>query len=128
MENYSKQLIVRLAKKPVNSNDVFLFHKTTHRTVYDQARAECSNCDEVLLYNEKREITEFTNANILVKINGQLFTPPVECGLLAGTFRQYLLDQNRITEKVITLDKLAQSDEILLINSVRKFHSIKMLM
>ncbi|MEJ2546074.1 MAG: aminodeoxychorismate synthase component I, partial [Calditrichaceae bacterium] len=60
IENYYKPLKVRLAKKPIDSNDVFLFHKTTHRSVYDQARAECPDCDEVLLFNEKGEITEFT--------------------------------------------------------------------
>ena len=127
MENYSKPQKAKLAKKPVDSNDTFLFHKTTHRNVYDQARVECPECEEVLLFNEKGEITEFTNANVLVKINGQLFTPPVECGLLSGTYRQYLLDQKMIQEKVITLDMLKQSEEIILINSVRKSQKIQLI-
>ena len=125
--NYSKPLKVRLAKNSVDSNDIFLFHKTTYRSVYDQARAECPECDEVLLYNEKGELTEFTNANVLVKINGQLYTPPVDCGLLAGTHRQFMLDRKEIYEKVISLEMFEQCQEVYLINSVRKMITVYLL-
>ncbi|MBN1407093.1 MAG: aminodeoxychorismate synthase component I [Calditrichaceae bacterium] len=120
MENNAKPLKVRLAKNPVNSNDIFLFHKTTNRSVYDRAREESPDCDEIILFNETEEITELTNANIVVKINGKLYTPPVKCGLLAGTYRQYLLDRKEITEKPILLKSFKQHENIYLINSVRR--------
>ncbi len=47
-------MIVALAKNPVDSQDVFLFHKTTHRFVYDQAKADFPDCDDVILWNESR--------------------------------------------------------------------------
>ena len=127
ISTYLKTLKVRLAKNPVDSNDVFLFHKTTHRTVYDQAMAENPDCDDVLLFNEKNEITEFTNANVIVKIKDTLYTPPVECGLLAGTYRQFMLDQKAIREKVITLKMFGQAKEVYLINSVRKMINVQIL-
>ena len=127
METYSRPLKVCLAKNPVNSDNIFLFHKTTYRDVYDQIKNECPDCDELLLYNERDEITEFTNANVLVKIEGQFYTPPVTSGLLGGTFRQYLLDQKKIKEKIITKEMLNQSEEIVLINSVRKYHPVRLM-
>jgi para-aminobenzoate synthetase / 4-amino-4-deoxychorismate lyase len=82
------QRVVRicLAAAAVNSSDIFLFHKTTHRAVYEHARAGVPDCDDVLLYNERGELTEFTIGNLVVEMDGELVTPPIECGLLAGTF------------------------------------------
>ena len=40
--------------------------------------------DDVLLFNEKGEVTESTIANMAVEIEGKLCTPPVQCGLLPG--------------------------------------------
>ncbi len=73
---------VRLAQTPIDSADRFLFHKTTRRAVYD-SRLE-PDVDDVLLWNERGELTESTIANIVVELDGALVTPPVEAGLLAG--------------------------------------------
>ncbi|MEJ2053603.1 MAG: aminodeoxychorismate synthase component I [Calditrichaceae bacterium] len=125
LPEYNRPLKVRLAKDPVDSENIFLYHKTTNREIYDRERNKYSGYDEILLFNEKDEITEFTNANVVVKIEDRLYTPPVTCGLLSGTYRQYLLDRKQIIEKVIKLKDLEKSEEILLINSVRKIHKIE---
>ena len=104
---------VTLATEPVDSSDRFLFHKTTRRTQ--------SDCDDIIFWNERGEITESTIANVVVRIDGELFTPPVESGLLAGTFRAELLAEGKIKERVITVDEIKHADEIFLINSVRKW-------
>ncbi|HZD51613.1 MAG TPA: aminodeoxychorismate synthase component I, partial [Woeseiaceae bacterium] len=110
---------LRLAPHPVDRRNPFLYHKTTERSVYDEARAAAGDCDDVLLWNEAREITESTIANFVVRRRGRLVTPPVECGLLRGTLRQELLEEGRIHEERITLDALQDADEIWLVNSVR---------
>jgi para-aminobenzoate synthetase/4-amino-4-deoxychorismate lyase len=56
-----------------------------------------------------------------VQFSGKKYTPPVECGLLAGTFRQYLLDTNQLKERIIKKEELKKADKIYLINSVRKW-------
>jgi para-aminobenzoate synthetase/4-amino-4-deoxychorismate lyase len=108
-----------LAQNPVDSSNVLLYHKTTHRQPYDDARAQRPNCDDVLLYNERGEITESTLANIVVRLDGVWYTPPVTCGLLPGTYRAWLLDQGQIQERVISLDEVKTAAAIALINSVR---------
>jgi para-aminobenzoate synthetase / 4-amino-4-deoxychorismate lyase len=117
-------LPVVLAKTPVSSQDVFLLHKTTNRAVYEaQARAidRVAHPDafDVLLWNEAREVTEFTIGNAIVELDGERCTPPRRCGLLGGTLRAELLEQGAIRERVITLDDLSKATRLWLINSVR---------
>jgi para-aminobenzoate synthetase / 4-amino-4-deoxychorismate lyase len=112
---------VALAAQPVDSNDRFLFHKTTNRQVYDQALAKRPDCDDVILWNERGEITESSIANVVLSIDGQLFTPPQHSGLLAGTFREELLADGTIRERVIRKEELQEASSFFLINSVRKW-------
>ena len=110
---------MRLAKIPINSRDPFLYHKTTHRRVYEQALAESPGYDDVLLWNEREEVTESCIANVLVEMDGQLLTPPVHCGLLPGTYRSYLLKKDKVTEGIIRIQDLCRCSKIYLVNSVR---------
>ncbi len=112
-----------LAPTPVNSSDKFLFHKTTQRAVYDAALAQRGDADDVLLWNERGEITETCAANIVVQFSDDFFTPPVECGLLGGTFRAQLLEQGKIHERVILWDELIDAHALFRINSVRGWQS-----
>ncbi len=96
-----KPIRAALAQGQVNSNDPFLFHKTTRREVYDLALKAHPACDDVLLHNERGELTEFTIGNLVVELGGELVTPPVVCGLLAGTFRAELLETGKVMERVV---------------------------
>ena len=108
-----------LAASPIDSADRFLFHKTTHRATYDRARLARPDADDVVLWNERGEITETCIANLVVEIDGALFTPPLTAGLLPGTYRAVLLARGDVKERVITLDELTRSRQIYVVNSVR---------
>jgi para-aminobenzoate synthetase/4-amino-4-deoxychorismate lyase len=110
---------VALAAEPVDSRDPLLFHKTTSRAVYDHRRASRPDCDDVLLVNERGELTEATLANLVVRIGGALWTPPLECGLLAGVLRAHLLARGEIRERILRPADVVRADGIYLINSVR---------
>jgi len=111
---------ITLASTPVNAEtDVFLYHKTTHRVVYEQALTAAPGYDDVLLWNNQGEITESCIANVVVEEDGVLYTPPVACGLLAGTYREQLLREGRIREKVIHIEDLDVCENLYLLNSVR---------
>ncbi len=115
----SQPVRVGLARQPVDSQNVFLFHKSTFREMYDVARDGRADCDEAILWNERGEITEATTANVALELDGRLWTPPVDSGLLAGTFRGHLLADGQIAERVITLDEFRRATRLWLINSVR---------
>jgi para-aminobenzoate synthetase/4-amino-4-deoxychorismate lyase len=116
---------VGLAGSPVNSNDRFLYHKTTRREVYQQKLAEVPGVDEVLLWNERGEITESTIANLVYEWEGELFTPPVEAGLLPGTYRAWLLKEGKASERRLRKSELAQCSRVYLVNSVRGMWEIQ---
>lgn len=113
---------VVLAKTPVSRNDRFLYHKTTHRQVYEEHKLEAAaDVFDVLLWNEDGELTEFTTGNLVAEIDGEWLTPALGCGLLAGTYRNYLLAGNVIKESVIKAADLSRATQLWYINSVRKW-------
>ncbi|MBA9027062.1 aminodeoxychorismate synthase component I [Peribacillus huizhouensis] len=124
---YPDVLHVTLAKKPISSNDVFLYHKTTNRTVYQLHKDQHPNYFDVLLMNEKGEITEFTNGNIVLKIDDELITPALHSGLLAGTFREELIRNGTVKERVVHLTDLESVNDIWFINSVRGWVKVNLL-
>ena len=112
-------LRLEVARKPVDSADLFLYHKTTYRSVYQQALQDCPGCEDVLLWNERREITETCIANLVYRLDGQLYTPPVSSGLLPGTFRESVLAQGQVHERLLSLAELEACEGFYVINSVR---------
>jgi para-aminobenzoate synthetase / 4-amino-4-deoxychorismate lyase len=107
------------AREPVDATDPFVLHKTTRRAVYETARRSRPAADDVLLWNGRGEVTESTIANVVAELDGVRYTPPVSCGLLAGTFRAEQLDAGTIQERVLTKVDVASASRLWLINSVR---------
>jgi len=110
---------VAVAVEPIDPSDVFLYHKTTRREVYDRARSSQPDADTVILWNGAGDATEGTEANLVIVRDGTKMTPPIECGLLPGTLRAELLASGEIVEARVSKEELASADEIWLINSVR---------
>lgn len=108
-----------IAKSPVRSGDRFLYHKTTRRDIYQKAIHEIPGCEDVLLWNERGELTESCIANLVVEQNGELYTPPLKCGLLPGVYRAWLLEKKKVKERIILMKELSQFKRIFLVNSVR---------
>jgi len=123
---------VCLAKHPIDSRNVFLFHKTTRREIYPSPRDQDAihggeGIDDLLLFNERGELTEFTIGNLVVEMDDEFYTPPLACGLLAGTFRAHLLEINKIKERVIHKDELQKCSKVFLVNSVRKWVDVMLM-
>ena len=115
----NQKYTVSLAKNPVQSENIFLYHKTTQREVYEKAEGENLNSDDVILWNEEGNLTESTIANIILNIEGSWVTPSTNCGLLRGVYRESMLENGLIEERKIHKSEIADLSEITLINSVR---------
>jgi para-aminobenzoate synthetase/4-amino-4-deoxychorismate lyase len=105
----------------VDSRDRFLCHKTTRRDVYDHHRAAHPDAFDVLLWNERRELTEFTRGNLVAELDGMWWTPARSSGLLAGVFRGELLDAGTIHERVLAVEDLPRCTRLWFINSLREW-------
>lgn len=103
----------------VTSSDRFLYHKTTYREPYRRALAEWPGCDDVVLRNERGELSETCTGNLVLELDGEMVTPPISSGLLGGVMRKELLQAERIHEGVLTIADLHRAKRIFVINSVR---------
>ena len=116
----TKPKFVRLALHPVSSSSIWLFHKTTHREWHGDAWTGIDpSVFDVLMWNEREEITEFTRGNVIFEINGRRITPPQSSGLLNGCLRQELLDAGQIVEQVVTVGEACKASRLWFINSLR---------
>lgn len=116
------QMSYVVSDETVDSGNLFLFHKTTERQIYDQEWARMHDlfgADEVIFTNERGELAEGSRTNIFLRLGGDLLTPALSCGLLPGTLREELLAAGEAQEAVLTLDDLARAEDVYLGNSVR---------
>jgi para-aminobenzoate synthetase/4-amino-4-deoxychorismate lyase len=120
----STSLNVCLARQPIDSNNIFLFHKTTQRDIYNAARNGLEKFDDIVLYNQFGELTEFTIGNLVVELEGQLFTPPISCGVLPGTFRAHLVETGQVLERTIPLEQLKNCTKAFRVNSIRGWQRV----
>ena len=110
---------ISLAEKAIDLNDVFYYHKTTRRDIYELAKSRNQHSNDTLFWNDAGEITETKIANLIINIANEWYTPPISSGLLGGTYRQMMLDKGLLKERVIHKSEISHLSEITLINSVR---------
>ena len=121
----------RVALAPAPSavlDSPFALHKTTNRTLYEQARKSVSDVDDVLLWNARGELTESCIANLVVELDGERVTPPVSSGLLPGVLREHLLESGQVRERVVHRDVLARCTGIWLANALRGMWPVRLVL
>ena len=112
---------VRLAilEHAVSSEDRLLFHKLADRSRYERWQAQRPpGADEVILTNERDEVTETTIASLAVGLDGRWWTPPLSSGLLPGVERGRLVEAGVLGERVIHSTEL-RGASLALISSLR---------
>jgi branched-chain amino acid aminotransferase len=88
-------------------------------------RAHRQGLDEVVLLNERGEVSECTSANIFAVHGTNVFTPPLTSACLAGITRAVLLEEVRaagltISEKTLMPADLEAADEIFITSTTRE--------
>jgi para-aminobenzoate synthetase/4-amino-4-deoxychorismate lyase len=112
---------VKLSLQRIDPQNMFLYHKTTHRDLYDRERktAQEEGYFEVIFLNTNEEVTEGSITNVFISKNGLLYTPPIKCGLLGGVLREYFLKEGRAKEEVLYLKDILEAEKVYIGNSVR---------
>ncbi len=120
---------VRFSPFAMDAEERFLFHKTTNRPLYDRelAAAKEEGYFDVVFRNKQGEVTEGARSNIFVRRGDTFLTPPLECGLLAGVYRSYILSSRKysVREQRLYPDDLMSADELFLCNAVRGLVRVK---
>ncbi|MBS6244653.1 MULTISPECIES: aminodeoxychorismate synthase component I [Streptococcus] len=110
----------KLVEQTANLDQPFTYFKTSHRphlTLEQQ---------EQIYYNVQDQLLETSIGNLLLELDGKLYTPPAELGLLKGIYSQQLIDEGKATEKVLTLTDLAKADKIYACNAVRGLYELEL--
>lgn len=118
-----KNAKVGFSEKKVNTKDIFLYHKTTNRDLYasEYERRRHKGYADVIFTNERNQVTEGAISNIIIKNKGRYYTPPLECGLLNGVYRQFLMNSKgfNLKEKILYKKDLYEAGHVYIANSVR---------
>ena len=109
---------VKLCLQEADLQQAFTYFKTTHRPHLSLGE------QEIIYYNKSGEMLETSIGNLVLKIAGKLYTPPVRLGILPGIYRQHLLETGQVEEKVLTLKDLAQAEAIYGCNAVRGLYEL----
>ena len=85
--------------------------------------------DDALLLNERGEVSECTAANIFCIRGGDVATPPLSSGCLAGVSRQILFEESArsgvpISERTLRLEDLYYADEVFITSTTRHVQAI----
>ncbi len=92
-------------------------------TMYEQAQEQ--GFDEVVLLNERGEVSECTSANIFASFGPKVVTPPLSSGCLPGITREILLecltaDGLTVSEQVLSPLDLEAADEVFITSTTRE--------
>jgi para-aminobenzoate synthetase/4-amino-4-deoxychorismate lyase len=118
---------VAFAREPIQADLKFIRNKTTQRAHYDAFRAAYNDVFDVILWNKRGELTEFTYGNLVLEIDGERLTPALESGLLPGTMRAELLAAGEIREARLLREDVARATRLWFINSVRGWREVLLL-
>ncbi len=114
-------------QRRTDKSSPLLYHKTTRRALYKQARRRCPDADDTLLVNRQGELMEFTSGNVVLALDGNLVTPEIAAGLLPGVFREKLITDGVLHPRTLALADLARASAIYFINSVRGWRRVRLL-
>lgn len=130
-----------LSGAPTPATILWLYHKTTNRGVYEQARRDwlAQGMDDVLLWNEEGYVQEFCIGNIVAEVpaswlgkgesassSSVLVTPPVTAGLLPGIARAAAIQSGHVHEYALHVRDLPSARAVWLLNSVRGWVPVRL--
>ena len=88
------------------------------------AAAKERGATEALFANTAGELCEGTGSNVFVVVDGEILTPPLSSGCLAGITRELLLEVVDATERPLPIDVLDRADEMFLTSSTRDVQAV----
>lgn len=103
-----------------NATSPLTYHKTLcyYDNIYAHQEAQKAGFRSAFFLNEAGELTETAFGNLFLVCDGEIKTPTVSAGLLAGTMRSYLCAQYPITEAHLTLDDAKEAEEVFISNAL----------
>lgn len=98
-------------------------------TWYEEAHER--GFDEMVLLNERGEVSECTSANIFMVNGDRVLTPPLSSGCLPGVTRDLLLEAIRVdgitvAEQTLLPEDLEEADEVFITSTTRDLLQVRL--
>lgn|SRR5690625_3374273 len=120
-ERYAPTTAVATVPWPRNERGALVGLKTTsyaeNALLLSRARAE--GATEAIMPNTLGELCEGTGSNVFYVLDGELVTPTLAAGCLAGITRALVIEWCDVVERDDTIDVLAKADEVFLTSTTR---------
>ncbi|MEU9327303.1 aminodeoxychorismate lyase [Streptomyces canus] len=88
------------------------------------ARARADGASEALFANTVGQLCEGTGSNVFVVLDGDIHTPPLASGCLAGITRALTVQWTGAKETDLPLDVLERADEVFLTSTLRDVQAV----
>lgn len=119
-EDYKNGFKLKISNVIRNSTSFLTYIKSINyiENLIENQKAKEIGYNEVIFLNEKGLVTEGSTSNIFMVKDSVIYTPKVECGLLNGILRMFIIGKFTVIEKEITLEELLECDEVFITNSL----------
>ena len=111
-------LQAQLTEQKLDLATPFTYFKTSQRDHLSQSD------HEQIFHLPDGSLLETTIGNLVLEIEGQLYTPPAHLPLLDGIYRRHLLETQQVEEKLLTLNDLSDADRIYACNALRGLYEL----
>lgn len=118
--DYKRGFRLDISKVIRNETSPFTYIKSFHYgdNLLEKRRAKKAGYDETLFLNSAGQVAETSASNIFFIKDRTLYTPSLECGLLPGIVRKYLLENYPVQEMCIMPGDISDFQEAFLTNSL----------
>ena len=119
-KDYKKGFKTSISKVLRNSTSRIITFKTLNylENIIEYEICQRNGLNEAIFVNEKGFVCEGCTTNIFMIKDKQIYTPKIECGLLPGIIRDWIIENFNVIEKNLTKDDILNSDEVFFTNSL----------
>ena len=111
-------LQAQLTEQKLDLATPFTYFKTSQRDHLNQSD------HEQIFHLPDGTLLETTIGNLILEIDGKLYTPPAHLPLLDGIYRRHLLETQQVEEKLLTLNDLELADRVYACNALRGLYEL----
>lgn len=87
--------------------------------IYALNEARKAGANEVILLNNQDRVTCASSGNIIVRLDGRFYTPPLRDGVMDGTIRSALISSGAALERCLYEEDLRSAEAVFIANSIR---------
>ena len=119
-KTYEEGFNIKISKVLRNSTSNICRYKTLNylENIIEYEKANNEGFNEAIFFNEKNNLSEGCTTNVFIVKDNVIYTPTVDCGILNGLLRKWVIDNFSVTAKEISIEEFLESDEVFLTNSL----------